>query len=80
MTETLKRVLKDEIQFITEDIAYECLDDLRPLQTLAAATEQVNDCIDDFGDDLPEALRDPVIMMLVWNYCLDRAMKRRNTQ
>lgn len=78
MTETLKKVLQDEIQFITEDIAYECLDDLRPLQTLAAATEQVNDCIDDFGDDLPEALRDPVLMMLVWNYCLERKQQRRN--
>lgn len=78
MTETLKKVLQDEISFITEDIAYECLDDLRPLQTLATATEQVNDCIDDFGDDLPKALRDPVIMMLVWNYCLECAQNRKN--
>ena len=78
MTETLKKVLQDEISFITEDIAYECLEDLRPLQTLSAATEQVNDCIDDYGDDLPEALRDPVIMMLVWNYCLKCAQNRKN--
>lgn len=78
MTETLKKVLQDEIQFITEDIAYECLDDLLPLQTLAESTAQVNDYIDDFGDDLPEALRDPVIMMLVWNYCLECAQSRKN--
>ena len=78
MTETLKKVLQDEIQFITEDIAYECLDDLRPLQTLAGAAEQVNDCVDDFGDDFPEALRDPVILMLVWNYCLECAQNRKN--
>ena len=78
MTETLKKVLQDEIQFITGDIAYECLDDLRPLQTLAESTAQVNDYIDDYGDDLPEALRDPVILMMVWNYCLECAQSRKN--
>lgn len=70
MTTTMKNALAKEIDFINDLLAYENTVELEPLETIADAELQISGYEDSFGNDLPEGLKDPATMILVWNHCV----------
>lgn len=70
MTNTMKNALAKEIDFINDCLAYENTAELQTLETIADAELQISGYEDSFGEDLPEGLKDPATMILVWNYCV----------
>lgn len=73
MTDIMKNALAAEISLIDSWIAYEDADELEYMRTLDDAQLQIDGMVEcmDPDDPLPESLKDPATMMLVWNYCVD---------
>jgi hypothetical protein len=79
MTTALKTAPEKEIAFILNVLQYENLEELENITTTDEAYDQIAEYRRSFGDDLPEGLTEPEVMMLVWNYCLSKMWQDKLT-
>lgn len=78
LTGLMRKDLSAEIDFMSNWLAYPD-DDLVPMTDLSEAEAQIDGMLHDYdGNDFPDKLRNPIIMMLVFNHCVDDYYKRNN--
>ena len=78
MTTKMENALREEIEFMENCLGYAEDFCLEPIRTLDDAQTEVHGFVESVSpEEMPEALKDPATMLLVFNYCAEKEQEKR---